>query len=839
MKAIKRITSVVLSLIFCFGFAATSVADTLLSTQQAALSKIAPEITQAFEDGAKKVPVYIWLTDINQASVEKEVEQKTGLTRDTLSVNTETISAELAMAITSESTRGFSEKTTTEFNSYLERTAQARELERINTDTYISERRAIARSKIESKNTAFVTSAEISEKSIIFQSAYAPMIIAELSEYQVQMMAGRLDVATMTMYEAGQKTKNNDDLKMQVWRDNVGVSMVRNTFGLTGAGVKIGIIELALVEPNTDDLPAERFIAVEEFDEYEEDNSKHAERVAKLYAGKYGVAKDATVYCVALEGLESYESQIEKLLERNVTVINSSVGKDYEYYISPYYNTEKYIDYIVNNHNVVIVQVAGNDFAQRITCPGNAYNVITVGGFNNRSTVAIEDDIMCAFSYNEYGGCMKPDVIAPAIGPWENTISPYDGHEAGTSYAAPVVAGFIALMMKLKPVLASMPEVVKAIVLASCHRKVAPATVDPDDAEQMAWGITDKQGAGVFDPYIALSIISHGTYGGRVMAADETEIDVSFIQPRYNSSGMNVSIAWIRQNTKSILSIIDTADCEDFDIKLWNNANKIGESVDTVSSTEMIYHSFAGVTSDLYTLEIKKYQGNGNATRIGYAWSVSNSCKQNGKNGEGIYLLRNVATGNYLQTNVATGVVHQDALFGNLSQIWLVTQNAIDNYFPDMFWNIQNGTNINGYLSYISSNENGYLVSTSDNATTVIGLPYSGNVHYFMTSIENQSCVLGISSDSELTSVKWIPISDDEELTDYQLWYMEPCAYQLYDANMNGSISAADARFLLRCSVGLETANAVQRYLGDINKDNVISAADARSALRRSVGLDD
>ncbi|MBE6811436.1 MAG: hypothetical protein E7523_00980 [Ruminococcaceae bacterium] len=96
-----------------------------------------------------------------------------------------------------------------------------------------------------------------------------------------------------------------------------------------------------------------------------------------------------------------------------------------------------------------------------------------------------------------------------------------------------------------------------------------------------------------------------------------------------------------------------------------------------------------------------------------------------------------------------------------------------------------------------------------------------------------------ISSESELTAVRWIPVENVENLTDYQLWYLEPCAYQLYDADMNGSISAADARFLLRCSVGLETANAVQQYLGDINKDNVISAADARLALRYSVGLYD
>ena len=53
-------------------------------------------------------------------------------------------------------------------------------------------------------------------------------------------------------------------------------------------------------------------------------------------------------------------------------------------------------------------------------------------------------------------------------------------------------------------------------------------------------------------------------------------------------------------------------------------------------------------------------------------------------------------------------------------------------------------------------------------------------------------------------------------------WFMQThqsptvgnCAFfyiqQNLDANIDGSISAADARFLLRCSVGLETANAVQ-----------------------------
>lgn len=59
------------------------------------------------------------------------------------------------------------------------------------------------------------------------------------------------------------------------------------------------------------------------------------------------------------------------------------------------------------------------------------------------------------------------------------------------------------------------------------------------------------------------------------------------------------------------------------------------------------------------------------------------------------------------------------------------------------------------------------------------------------------------------------------------------------DSDGDGKITAADARFTLRCSVKLETPDAQQKKVLDVNKDGVLSAADARSVLRRSVGLSD
>lgn len=61
----------------------------------------------------------------------------------------------------------------------------------------------------------------------------------------------------------------------------------------------------------------------------------------------------------------------------------------------------------------------------------------------------------------------------------------------------------------------------------------------------------------------------------------------------------------------------------------------------------------------------------------------------------------------------------------------------------------------------------------------------------------------------------------------------------LGDANADGTVSADDARFILRYSVGLEKCSSDEQLLYlNVYSDNDINAADARLALRISVALD-
>ncbi len=58
------------------------------------------------------------------------------------------------------------------------------------------------------------------------------------------------------------------------------------------------------------------------------------------------------------------------------------------------------------------------------------------------------------------------------------------------------------------------------------------------------------------------------------------------------------------------------------------------------------------------------------------------------------------------------------------------------------------------------------------------------------------------------------------------------------DVNFDGSVTAADARLILRASAGLESLSVSQLPVADINGDSRVTAADARIVLRMSAGLE-
>ena len=150
---------------------------------------------------------------------------------------------------------------------------------------------------------------------------------------------------------------------------------------------------------------------------------------------------------------------------------------------------------------IVVVTSAGNlgrtesGQVQRggITAPGNAPWVLTVGATNHQRTAARGDDTLAPFSSRgptHIDRGMKPDVVAPGVGieslaaggstifnlnPSARVAGTVDTASVpylsmtGTSMAAPVVAGTVALMLQANPDLT--PNLVKAILQYTAERR--------------------------------------------------------------------------------------------------------------------------------------------------------------------------------------------------------------------------------------------------------------------------------------------------------------------------------------------------------------------------------
>jgi serine protease AprX len=302
----------------------------------------------------------------------------------------------------------------------------------------------------------------------------------------------------------------------------IGARAVQQALGYTGAGVGVAVIDSG-VTPWHDDLTS-RFSAVYPYGNqrvsafvdfvnglaapYDDDG--HGTHVAGIIAGNgydsnrrnAGVAPDANL--IALKALDANGngtiSTVIKALDwvlanhaqYNIRVVNLSVGAAVHesYWTDPLTLAAKRLV----DAGIVVVAAAGNlgSNAQGapqyggIGAPGNAPWVLTVGASSTNGTTAREDDTVASFSsrgptYLDWAA--KPDLVAPGVGTVSLAVPGSTLYEtrapallpgstptlglpylslSGTSMAAPVVSGTVAVMLQANPTLT--PNAIKAIL---------------------------------------------------------------------------------------------------------------------------------------------------------------------------------------------------------------------------------------------------------------------------------------------------------------------------------------------------------------------------------------
>ena len=296
----------------------------------------------------------------------------------------------------------------------------------------------------------------------------------------------------------------------------IGARAVRDQLNVDGSGVGVAVIDSGIT-PWHDDLGdgaggqrVSRFVDFVNGRPAPYDDYGHGTHVAGIIAGngydssgaRTGVAPGVNL--VALKVLDaSGQGRISDVIAAldyvvsnrdalNIRIVNLSVagGVHESYQTDPLTLAAKR----VVSSGIVVVAAAGNNGRgptgrpryAGVTAPGNAPWVLTIGASSHMGTADRGDDVMAAFSSRGPGAIdhgAKPDLVAPGVG-IESLADPSSALYAaaktallsgtvatsyypymsltGSSMAAPVAAGTIALMLQANPALT--PNAVKAIL---------------------------------------------------------------------------------------------------------------------------------------------------------------------------------------------------------------------------------------------------------------------------------------------------------------------------------------------------------------------------------------
>ena len=614
MKHFGKLLSLFLVLTLCMSmFSFTSNTVFAQDTQQ---SKISPELQKVLDEleNDDLVSICIWIEDIDYEQVESITLLNTGFSEKTLLENSYEIYKSLDNnAIQNvvenaaleedfekkEASDSTLDKITSDsdyldiLKGFYETNYEAIEELSKNVDIYISEKRAIARNEYNKQNKGFVEE-YLKDAKITFLSQYAPMIIGETSKQNVLDLDNVELVESISVYT---EVETHDDGNMNVSIPSIGGAYTRDTSGFNGMGVRIGQIESGRPETGISELSSTSITRGGT-----NNNTPHASLVAAIMAGKTGMAPKAQLYCTTVD---NFYANAEWLISSNVTVINRSNSGSNN---GTYDNVAKWVDHIINQHNVSWVQTPGNSGPDAYVCsPGNAYNVITVGSINDRGTVSVNDDTYVTSSNYKIGSGMpsKPDVVAPGSG-----FSVTGGETmSGTSFAAPHVTGMIAQMQSFTPALKLRPDAIKAAVLASCDRK--------ESGESMN-GITAKEGSGVINAINAANSISNLSAQQTYYTTTGSSISFNFYP--LSTGTKTIAISWLKRNTGSGTNhtTVSSPTLTDFDLKVYDSSgNLVASSVSVYNNAELV--RFNATTTSVYTVKITRYTNNSTSERISLA----------------------------------------------------------------------------------------------------------------------------------------------------------------------------------------------------------------------------
>jgi hypothetical protein len=397
-----------------------------------------------------------------------------------------------------------------------------------------------------------------------YASTSAPLVFVDLPNAALDALAARPEVSAMGAGGSG-------------WNESMAYAgpTVRSDWaysqGYRGAGVRVADVEYYNV-PATGDL-AGKVVATHNTQGgsavYDTSGLDHPTWVAGAIASQSstyrGTAPAAGIVSSSTGGQAAGLARDEDIIAAtdwaistgDADIVNTSLGQDTS---TGREQARKYFDAVVWEGSRISVSAAGNHSTfgnWDIVSPGTGWNVITVGGTDDRNSASWSDDVFWSTStdgscyadptgtsWNAHGDFNKPNVSAPAV-----TVRTANAQSAsGTSVATPITAGVVAELVGRSGTFVSWPEIPRALLMAGAIHHTA-----------MPGGGVDRghEGVGTVDAEWSNRILDGSQYGGYaygVLAA--TGSTSTFTVAKGQS--VRVALVWDSHTSGSNLSKTDT-----------------------------------------------------------------------------------------------------------------------------------------------------------------------------------------------------------------------------------------------------------------------------------------
>jgi len=346
--------------------------------------------------------------------------------------------------------------------------------------------------------------------------------------------------------------------------------------------------------------------------------SSHANRVAHVLAGYNGIASNGTIYSAPFHGsLQHNFNTLDDPLsvssyylntDSKVNDINASFG--YESYNSSH---EYQFNQFVYQHQIPIIASSGNFPNIPVLYPSAYHNVFSIGGTNTDGSDYYNIGVNGTQYINNNNGVDKPNIIAPAVFNLYNLCEPLEENGHGTSFAAPMVTGAVALLFEKRPYLKIKPQEVYALLMATSSNLNFTAT----DDNTFNGYIGNKSGAGILQ---IKNLLDHSENTTSMILSQSDSYKEEFVNINpFTGSNKTISVAafWLAKTENNQTNL------NHYRLKIYHNDDLIGVSESIINNFQLVLGNISsGGTLRIKLERIGGFNGVHN-DHIGIAWALT------------------------------------------------------------------------------------------------------------------------------------------------------------------------------------------------------------------------